>query len=106
MKTKIRIRTVRINGVSKTTFNGFASLDLALRALYNTQGDFYKFEFNVSEEVAEEAGWIPQSKCFNHLCKGWRKFIREKGKISRVMSERDMSLDDLFGKIEKSWKWH
>jgi hypothetical protein len=79
----------------------YENLEKLLRALYECQGEFYHDAYGYSSEDTSYAKWHPQDSDFDHNCEGWRRFVKDKGKIQleikkRVMTVKDIVEEELF----------
>jgi len=76
--------------------NYYNSIKERLRAEYTSHENFYKENFNVDKKDAEMAGWHPEDIEFSNDCEGFKKFIQDKGVITKTETLDTLSINDLF----------
>jgi 3-polyprenyl-4-hydroxybenzoate decarboxylase len=69
-----------------------------LKNLFQTQGKLYEY-LGISQEMAEKAGWRPESDKFSLKDLGFRKFLADKGRITVRRVEKEMTLEDFLNEM-------
>ena len=89
-------RKIRVNGKEYTEYvynnKVYKNLSDLLVHEFNTHGEFYKKIFNVSEQDAAYAGWLPSWSVFLPTNAGFAEFIKNKGRIQKEVYEETISL--------------
>ena len=86
----VHIKETQVNTKTHKTYGNQDQKVLRkyLKARYKNQGDLYKKVFGVSFDDATLAGWEPAEWMFSKYCRGWMRFLKDKGMIKKCTTTK------------------
>lgn len=92
--TDYSVQTIECRkGVNIPYKKKFKNISNLLRDVFTIQGNFYEY-LGISLKDAENMGWHPKDISFSVTCRGWERFLKDKGKVNKTY-EKDIK-DILF----------